>query len=892
MYPIIVRYFCIEWCTFAFAIWCRVYHFSKFIRSRSVHLCPVESLTEDLKVNMFHIGRRFTCLLRQQRVTNAVRPSILSTIRRCMASSPKKKARRLAEKQGLSDLYSPASQRARKRHPPKLKKISIAVVGRPNVGKSSLFNRLVRSRMAIVNSVPGTTRDIKEAEGNLGELEFVLLDTGGFEDRRTYSNPEDLTPINDGAAGIGAGSGLIEARMLEHTERAIRYADVVLFMVDAREGITHDDERFAQWLKRRRSAESVVVVANKVEGWMNVSGNEDRWQEFEKDVYKLRLGAPVPISAEHGEGILTLYKALEPFAIVSDEDEDEDEAVENSEYSAQQQENEASEESNTVFSDSDDDIDFDEEIAAMGLSEEDFEDEDDRPMTLGEYVSAVEEATQDKRAKRRIARYHPDVPVQMAIVGRPNVGKSTLVNQLVGEERLLTGPTPGLSRDSVAVTIPYDERSVTLIDTAGMRRYGARDLTTNLEGLAVGQAKKALNMANVVVVVLDASEGRKEGLTYDPITYSPKIPRNEPSEPSASAANALQADGKSELDKPFDTMEAVKRYLKEDGSRPSPRSSRSSDSAVVISNCITKQDLSIISQVLEEGRALVIALNKIDASPDPAETALRVREKIDSLPNARGVEIVPVSALRGGGVHTLIPSVLRTYDRWNTRIHTSRLNAWLQNLVRHHPPPAIQRTRGAKGKGDSKRGNVVAVPVKLKYIVQVNSRPPSFVVFCNQSSVPENYKRFLLNAIRTEFELFGTPIRMSVRSTRQAGRSNNAASPLTIRRSRSNSTQTSAEPGANYDSDETNAGVGPVMAQSPTLQEKVPVQSPRKSRAPTDPFLSATARAVEASGGTFVRFSRKENKALAEGVDKWFDLHKKQQKRSSRTKNSMKDEMM
>jgi GTPase len=270
---------------------------------------------------------------------------------------------------------------------------TVVIVGRPNVGKSTLFNRLIGRRYAIVDDTPGVTRDWREGAGNLAGLEFRIVDTAGLEE---------------------AFGDSMQARMRQHTERIVAEADLVIFLYDVRAGITPLDEHFADWL--RRCASPVVVVANKCEGRIDAARISE--------AYTLGLGDPVAISAEHNEGMGDLFSAI--FAWIGEDDQSEE-----------------------------------------------SEDERETP------------------------------PLQLAIVGRPNVGKSTLINKLIGEERLLTGPEAGLTRDAIAVDWSYKGESLRLVDTAGQRRRTR--VSNDLERMSVEDAERAIRYAHVVVLVLDAN---------------------------------------------------------------------------------------------------------------------------------------------------------------------------------------------------------------------------------------------------------------------------------------------------------------------------------------------------------------------------------------------------
>jgi GTPase len=434
----------------------------------------------------------------------------------------------------------------------------VAILGRPNVGKSTLFNRLVGSRLALVDDTPGVTRDRREGEGRIADLEFRTIDTAGLEE---------------------AAPASLAARMLTQTRRALADADVALLVIDAREGVTEADRHFAGWL--RRSGKPVVVIANKTEGRATFPGIGE--------AYRLGLGDPVPISAEHGEGLAELYERLVRFS-------------------------------------------------------------------------------PERTLPRGVASDAPMKPLQLAIVGRPNVGKSTLVNRLIGEERLLTGPEAGITRDAIAVDWIWRERPFRLVDTAGMRRRPR--VEGKIEQLSVGDALRAIRFAETVILVLDA----------------------------------LQP--------------------------------------------LERQDLTIARTVAEEGRALVLAATKWDAVAYGAAALKQQRERLSiSLPQLHGVALVPVSGLTGYGLEALMDAVVAANEVWNRRVPTADLNRWLAATERRHPPPLVARRR-----------------LRLRYITQVNTRPPSFALFASKpSELPDSYRRYLVNALREAFDLPGTPIRLMLR---------------------------------------------------------------------------------------------------------------------------------
>ncbi len=457
---------------------------------------------------------------------------------------------------------------------------TVAIIGRPNVGKSTLFNRLVGRKLALVDDTPGVTRDRRTHEARLYDLRFEVIDTAGLEE---------------------AGPATLEGRMRAQTEQAIRDADLVLFLVDAKSGVMPADRTFADLV--RRAERPVVLVANKAEARAALGGMLEAWE--------LGLGEPIPISAEHGEGMPDLREAM--VAAIG-----EDRAF-------------AEEEAATATND-----------ALVG---EDIEDPDAEPA------------------------YDESLPLRIAVVGRPNAGKSTLINALVGEERLLTGPEAGITRDSISVDWSWKGRTVKLFDTAGMRRKAR--VQEKLEKLSVADALRAIRFAEIVIIVFDVTI-------------------------------------------PFE-----------------------------------KQDLQIADLVIREGRAPVLAFNKWDLVENKQELLAELREKTDRLlPQARGLRAVTISAESGRGLDKLMESVVQTHRIWNTRISTGRLNRWLEGIIARHPPPAVAGRR-----------------LKVKYITQVKTRPPGFVLSCSRpDAMPQSYVRYLVNSLRESFALAGVPIRMALRA--------------------------------------------------------------------------------------------------------------------------------
>ena len=434
----------------------------------------------------------------------------------------------------------------------------VAIVGRPNVGKSTLFNRLVGKKLALVDDRPGVTRDRREGDAHLLGLDFRVIDTAGYEDQDPASLP---------------------GRMRQQTERAVADADVALFIVDARAGIVPLDEEIARWL--RGSTTPIVLVANKAEGRAAEQGI--------LEALALGFGDPVQLSAEHGEGVADLFEALLPHLEREFEDDAEDESA--------------------------------------------------------------------------------DAPLKIAIVGRPNAGKSTLVNRMLGEDRMITGPEAGITRDAIASDWMWQGRAVRLVDTAGMRKRAK--VQDKLEKLSVADALHAVDFAEVVVLLLDATLG------------------------------------------------------------------------------LESQDLRIADRVLEEGRALVIALNKWDVAENASSLFNGVKGALeDGLSQVKGVPLLTVSAATGKGIDQLIGACFEVRDAWSRRVGTGELNRWFERAVEANPPPAPGGKR-----------------IKMRYVTQVKTRPPSFVIFGTRvDQLPASYERYLMNSMRRDLGFGAVPIRLTLRA--------------------------------------------------------------------------------------------------------------------------------
>lgn len=445
----------------------------------------------------------------------------------------------------------------------------VAIIGRPNVGKSTLFNRLTGTRAALVSDMPGLTRDRREGAADLGGPSIRIVDTAGLEE---------------------AAPGSIADRMRKQTERAIDDAALVLFVVDARAGVTPDDTAFARLV--RTSGKPVILIANKAEGRQ---GNDGFY-----DAFSLGFGAPLAISAEHGEGIGDLVTEI---------------------------------------------------AGALGLklrgSKRKRDDDTD--------------ASEEKAPE-------PPKPIRVAIVGRPNAGKSTLVNAMLGEDRMITGPEPGLTRDSVASDIVYKGHAIRIFDTAGLRRKVR--ISELAEKLSASDAVRAIRFAEVVVLLIDA-------------------------------------------ERPFE-----------------------------------KQDLTIGDMVTQEGRALVVAVNKWDLVENKQKAMRELRETVaTSLAQVPGVSLVTISARAETGIEQLMKEIIKTYETWNKRVPTAALNRWLEEALSRHAPPAAAGKR-----------------IKIRFVTQPSTRPPTFVAFCQRAeALPKSYMKYLTNSLREAFDLPGVPVRFNLR---------------------------------------------------------------------------------------------------------------------------------
>ncbi|MFN7114592.1 MAG: ribosome biogenesis GTPase Der [Alphaproteobacteria bacterium] len=474
---------------------------------------------------------------------------------------------------------------------------SLAIIGRPNVGKSTLFNRLAGKKLALVHDTPGLTRDWREADAHLMGLDFTVIDTAGLEESFDLS---------------------IQGRMRQQTERALARADMALLVVDARVGITPMDRHFADWLRRQDIPSALIV--NKCE---SRAGLDNMYE-----AYELGLGEPIAISAEHGHGMEEIYDLLRPHV----------EAAQAAEAAA----------------------------AAL-LGEAASEGEEDIERLFQKYKEGDETGFGDEE----VSAEDLNKPIKVAIAGRPNVGKSTLLNAILGEERSMTGPEAGITRDAVHVDWEFGGRKLRLVDTAGLRRKAK--VVNYIERMAVEDTLRAIRLAQVVVMVIDGE------------------------------------------------------------------------------TLFEKQDLTIAGHVIDEGRAIVIAVNKWDLVKDKEHTLDEIRHQLSkSLAQVRDIPVVTISAIKGQRVDKLMQGILDVYDLWNHRIGTGKLNRWLRIMESQNPAPLV-----------SGRQN------RLRYMTQIKARPPTFALWVSRpDDYPDTHQRYLINGLRRDFDMPATPVRLVLKTSR------------------------------------------------------------------------------------------------------------------------------
>ena len=520
--------------------------------------------------------------------------------------------------------------------------LSVAIVGRPNVGKSTLFNRLTKSKQAIVTEVPGTTRDRKEAKGQLAELEFNVIDTGGLDDR-----------------------GAISVDIQKHVNIAVQRCHLILFLIDGKEGITALDSHFATWLRKCKSKlmkedernRDIVCVVNKAEG---ATSDSSIVLNTVAEALELGFGDPLLISAAHGDGMSDLA---------------------------------------SLFLDTCD---------KRGLSSS-------RQLKS----KSTKEVSLNKNDNK--ATPIEDRVIQLSIMGRPNVGKSTLLNSMIGEERVIVGPTAGLTRDAIQVEWQHENRIFKLVDTAGLTR--TRVKKENLR--ADRKNAEASNKIGYEKIVLPGIRAINKD---DKIMY----PDEDPSQFSHQISEFAQQSALNSL------KYAQVVLLVVEGEQGQ----------------FSKIDLQLARKILQEGRAIVIAANKADILArkmgiSPEEYREGVKEHCNKYLREFGeVPVFVCSALENKGVDVVLDAVKVTHDAWSTRINTWILNTWLKDLMISFPPPRVNDKQ-----------------LKVKYVTQLKARPPSFAFFCNGNKFPGYYERFLRSKIQEDFNLQGIPLRFVVRKS-------------------------------------------------------------------------------------------------------------------------------
>lgn len=444
----------------------------------------------------------------------------------------------------------------------------IAIIGRPNVGKSTLFNKMAGEALAIVTNESGVTRDRKTTIININGHDVTIVDTAGVESMSHDSQ--------------------FAKEIFAQTQKAIEIADLILFVVDGRAGISSIDQELA--LMIRKSNKQNILLINKCESKVRINIDVN-------DIYKLACEEHLFISAEHKIGFDSLLSKI-----------------------------------NKYIPKNSDDKEF--------------------------------EKDQLPNSKKEI--------IKISIIGRPNVGKSTFINTLINEKRLLTDDSSGTTRDSIDIDFAIYGKKVKLIDTAGIRKKNK--IYDNLEKLAVQHSIKSLSLANVVILIIDAE------------------------------------------------------------------------------NPLEKQEMHLAGKTIDEGKSLIIAINKWDKIDEDKKKYLLddIEYKINhNFKGLKGCSIIPISALQGKNVKLVIKSALKSYDQWNMQITTSKLNNWLRKCENENPPILV------RGKN-----------ARLKYVSQINKRPPTFAIFTNHPmAINNSYKGYLLNSLRKNFNLQLTPIRIVIKKT-------------------------------------------------------------------------------------------------------------------------------
>ncbi len=538
--------------------------------------------------------------------------------------------------------------------------LNVVLVGRPNTGKSTLFNRFVGSNKAIVSNVPGTTRDRRQGVGYLANLPFQLTDTGGLDDR-----------------------GSVTHNIKEQVERAILDADLVFFMIDAKSGVTELDRHFAQWLRKRSSTVSkkdhmeIILLANKAEGNHLSESVLDTFAEGSR----LGLGDPFLVSAVHGDGMADLASimvkhAQERHCFLSTDDEEE--------YKVKH-----------VYTDS-------------YYANNDVEDNENHKSLKGVPLSSK--------------------TIQLAIMGKPNVGKSTIMNSILGDERCMVGPIAGLTRDSIEVEWKQFDRNFKLVDTAGLTHV--KVIKKHLESKRQHRLDDEYNKTG-----LDLYDEKGKLL--------PGVHQVNPEEDPSQFSHQVQELA---LVNALASLKYAQVIL------------------LVVESAqgnFRNIDLQLARKCLEEGRSLVVVANKLDLLNNGSDSTgndmavthemyrSMVQEHVNTYLRDFGhVPVIPCSALYQDNIDKILTAAIEVHDAWSKRVNTWVLNRWLKDCILTAPQ--------FRHKGKA---------IKLKYITQLSSRPPEFLLFTNVEEVPQTLIRHLRNEIQRDFDLKGTPVRFVVRKS-------------------------------------------------------------------------------------------------------------------------------
>jgi predicted GTPase len=571
------------------------------------------------------------------------------------------------------------------------KNLTVAIVGRPNTGKSTLFNRLTQTKMAIVSNVPGTTRDRREGQGYLAGIPLNLIDTGGLDDR-------------------GAVSKSIQTQV----EKAFLQSDVILFMLDGKHGVTALDQYFAKWIRKtlgtvnKRLAlegaqqgtdpnllrKKVILVANKTEG----AHMSNPVMDTVAEALSLGFGEPQLISATHGDGIADLAPELLKVA------------------------------------------------QEKGKAEITLTKTDKR--RLNKEAAAVAAAAAEEEGGASKVGLSAKIPladriIQLAIMGRPNVGKSTLLNAFIQEERAITGPMAGLTRDAIHAEWSHNERLFRLVDTAGLTRLrtnkqlleGVKEKRRTAEVEKTGMLLSAAESDSAAVAAA-ASGGSAAARNY--VDSAVKLPGRDLANPELDPSQYSYQISEFSLISALNALRFAQVVL------------------IVVEGTqgrFSKVDLQLARKCLEEGRGLVIAANKADIMERGGVNATKyedgVKEHIAEFMREFGeVPIVVSSGTKQQGVDRILNTVIKVHDAWSRRIDTGSLNNWMRDLMVTQPPPRV----------DGKALN-------LKYMTQVKARPPTFALFTNMKEIPIFFERFLKSNIQKSFGLEGVPVRFVIRKT-------------------------------------------------------------------------------------------------------------------------------